>query len=103
MTPANAADHTTAEKLTFPVLTDEGLKVAKTYGLVFVLDETVRPIYEQFGIDLPAANGNTSFELPIPATYVIDRSGKITWAYRDLDYRARAEPADILEALKKLD
>ena len=34
------------------------------------LAEELRLLYERFGIDLPTDNGDDSFELPIPATYV---------------------------------
>ena len=84
------------------MLSDPGNKVARSYGLVFTLPEYVRPVYEQFGIDLPAANGDDSFELPVPATYVLDKEGVIRWAHLDLDYRTRAEPRDILRALDKV-
>jgi peroxiredoxin len=91
-----------AKELPFPVLSDPGNAVARGYGLVFTLPEYVRPVYEKFGIDLPAANGDESFELPVPATYVIDAAGIIRWAHVDLDYRTRAEPADLLEAVRAL-
>ena len=53
-------------------------------------------------IDLPAANGDTSYELPVPATYVIDVDGIIRAAYIDKDYTKRMEPQDILAALKAI-
>ena len=102
MTPENTEDLRKAAELTFPVLSDPGNAVARQYGLVFTLAEEVRPIYETFGIDVPAANGEASFELPVPATYVIDKDGTIRWAHVDLDYRTRAEPRDILAALRAL-
>ena len=69
----------TAEKLslTFEVLSDVGNKVARDFGIVFTLPETLRDIYKGFGIDLPASNGDQTFELPVPATYIIDRQGII--------------------------
>jgi len=94
----------TAEKLdlTFEVLSDEGNMVARDFGLVFTLPAEMRSIYQDFGIDLPAANGDESFELPVPATYVIDRSGIIRLAFVDIDYTKRLDPEEILAALKKL-
>ena len=91
-----------ASKLTFPVLSDPGNAVAREYGLVFTLPEYVRPVYEKFGIDLPRDNGDDSFQLPVPATYVIDKQGVIRWAHVNLDYRTRAEPADVVAALEAL-
>ena len=67
----------TAQSLTFPVLSDPGNEVARRYGLVFTLPESLRPLYAQFGIDIPTSNGDDTFELPVPATYVIDESGTI--------------------------
>ncbi|MEM9656723.1 MAG: peroxiredoxin-like family protein [Planctomycetota bacterium] len=95
----------TAEKneLEFAVLSDVGNRAAREYGLVFTLPEALRPIYADFGIDLPAHNGDDSFELPAPATYVIDRHGKIRYAFVNADYRRRAEPSDIVASLASLE
>ena len=94
----------TAEKLdlTFEVLSDVGNRVAREFGLVFTLPEEMRSIYQDFGIDLPGANGDESFELPMPATYVIDKSGIVRLAFVDIDYTRRLDPDDIIESLKKL-
>ena len=92
----------TAEKnaLAFEVLSDVGNKVARDFGLVFSLAEELRPIYASFGIDIPAYNGDDTFELPMPATYVIDTDGTILHAFVDADYTSRLEPAEIVEILK---
>lgn len=89
-------------QLEFEVLSDEGNLVARDYGLVMVVDEAIRPHYQQWGIDIPAANGDATFELPVPATYVIDQDGVIRAAHVDKDYTRRMEPADIVAALKAL-
>ncbi|MEO1009414.1 MAG: peroxiredoxin-like family protein [Planctomycetota bacterium] len=93
----------TAEKneLGFQVLSDPGNAVARAYGVVFELTEGVHANYEQaFG--LHAHNGDESGELPLAATYVIDRDGAIRWAFLDADYRNRAEPQDVVDALGSL-
>lgn len=94
----------TAEKneLEFEVLSDVGNQVAREYGLVFSLHEELRPIYNQFGINVPEHNGDDTYELPVPATYVIDQNGTVAYAFVNSDYRQRAEPAEILEALRTL-
>lgn len=102
MVPQGSEDMKTAAQLTFPVLSDPGNVVARSYGLVFALPEALRTVYVKFGIDLPAANGDDSFELPVPATYVIDTDGTIRWAHVDLDYRRRAEPRDVVAVLATL-
>lgn len=87
----------TAEKndLAFAVLSDTGSSTAKAYGIAFDLAEELRPIYTKFGQALPDRNGDDSWVLPLPATYVIDRDGIIAFAYVDVDYRNRLEPATI--------
>jgi peroxiredoxin len=96
-------DHTlsTADKnkLDFDVLSDHGNAVAKQFGLEFVVPEHLRPIYASFGLDLPAVNGDASFTLPLPATYVVAANGKVIYQFSDTDYVRRAEPADVLKAL----
>ncbi|MGC8514105.1 MAG: peroxiredoxin-like family protein [Acidimicrobiales bacterium] len=94
----------TAEKLdlAFPVLSDAGNQVAESFGLVFTLPEALREVYSGFGIDLPAANGDDRFSLPIPATYVLRADGTVAWRFADADYTKRAEPDDVLAALAAL-
>jgi len=94
----------TAEKhaLAFTVLSDQGNRVARDFGIVFTLPEALRPIYAKFGIDLSAWNGDDSFELPVPATYVIDRNGVILDGFVNTDYMQRMEPERILGILNRL-
>jgi len=94
----------TAEKneLSFPVLSDAGNKVAKEFGLVFTLSEQLRPLYESFNIDLPATNGDKSFELPIPATFIIDSDGVVKGAFVNADYKQRMNLSDIINVLKEI-
>jgi len=94
----------TAEKneLKFAVLSDVGNKVARLFGLVFTLPDALKPIYKQIGADLPAYNGEESWELPIPGTFVIARDGTIRLAYIDADYTHRLEPAAIIDCLHEI-
>ena len=100
--PDKSVDQVSNSKLTFEVLSDVGNKLAKQCGLVFTLPEALRPIYESWEIDIPDHNGDNSFELPIPATYIIDTNGKIRYAFADMDYTKRLEPNIIIEQLKSL-
>jgi len=94
----------TAEKydLQFDVLSDAGNTVARSYGLEMEGDETLRPLYLEWGLDIPQANGDDSWVLPVPATYVIDREGTVRAAHIDKDYTSRMEPEAIIEALRML-
>ena len=88
-------------QIEFPVLSDAGNQVARTYGLVQQLSG--RMLTEiQSRLNLRDYNGDSSFELPLPATYVIDPGGVIRYAFVDPDYRRRAEPTAVLAALKEL-
>ncbi len=98
------ASYSTEDKLalTFPVLSDVGNFVARKYGIVFVLPERLRTIYNKLGIDIPEANGDDSFELPVPATYVIDTDGKVKLAFIDADYTQRLDPETVISVLTKI-
>jgi len=85
-------------ELSFEVLTDNDNAVAKTYGVVFQLTDEVKDYYEN-GFGLSAYNGNDKGELPLAATYVSGTDGIITYAFLDADYRNRAEPIEVLNAL----
>lgn len=93
---------TTAEKnaVTYPVLTDPRNSLAEALGIVFDLPPELAKLYEMFGNNLPEANGEAGWRLPIPATYVVGADGHIVFAHVSRDYRTRAEPADAIAALK---
>ncbi len=92
----------TAEKnsVSFDILSDDGNKVARQFGLVFELPAVLRPLYENFGIDLPASNGDESFTLPVPATYVVGPNRVVLECYVDMDYSTRMDPEAVLTALQ---
>lgn len=92
----------TAQKndLEFDVLSDLSNKVAEQFGLLFTLDERIQALYTQFGIDFEHYYGDKSFKLPLPATYVINQKGVITYAFLSEDYTLRAEPIDVMTALE---
>ncbi|HEC11818.1 MAG TPA: AhpC/TSA family protein [Acidiferrobacteraceae bacterium] len=96
---------TTVEKhqLQFEVLSDVGNQVARQYGIVMDVPAAMRPLYLQWGLDVPQANGDDTWELPIPATYVINSDGRITMAYVNKNYTERLEPSEIITILQSLD
>ena len=93
----------TSEKhnLQFEVLSDIGNEVAKKYGIVFQLTDEVAEMYNN-AFELNNHNGDNSNELPLAATYVINKNGVIVYAFLDADYRNRAEPSKITEFLKHM-
>ena len=80
----------------YDILYDKGNEVAKQFGIAFALPEPLRPIHEAFGMDIPAHNGDNTFELPLAATYVIDKKGEITYAYVNANWMERAEPEEFI-------
>lgn len=96
------ASLTTKEKneLDFEVLSDMHNVIAKSYGLVFSLADELKPIYSKFGIDIPGSNDEDSYELPMPATYVINKNKEIMYSFIDEDYTKRSEPQTILDIIR---
>ncbi len=99
-TPDNSLSVLEKNDLTFEVLSDLGNQVAHQFGLVFTVPERLRPIYQGLGIDLPVTNGDNTFQLPIPATYVVNRDGVILHAFVNADYTQRQDPKEIIMILK---
>ena len=91
-----------ANELTFEVLSDVGNHAARRFGLVYALPDELRAALRSNNKALPGINGDESWELPLPATYVIARDGRIALAYIEVDYRKRLEPEAILDALRSL-
>jgi peroxiredoxin len=87
-------------RLRFPLLSDAGNQVARQFGLVYRVPDEQEAIYRRAFINLPLTNGDESWELPIPAAYMVDRDGTVLFAYANEDYAERAEPGKILERLK---
>jgi peroxiredoxin len=99
-TPDHSLSTAAKHALAFDVLSDQGNGVARQFGLEFALPEELRQLYVNFGIDLPARNGDDSFTLPMPATYVVGADGNVIYRFVDADYTKRAEPSDLLKALQ---
>jgi len=102
LTPALNKTVIEKNKLGFDILSDPGNAYAAELGLRFALPADLKAIYQGFGIDLPASNGDDSWTLPMPARFVIDRSGVVRGADVDPDYTVRPEPADTLALVRSL-
>ena len=95
---------TEKNKLTFPVLSDLGNKVARQFGIVFQVGQELREFSKNvFKNDLALRNGDQSYELPVPATFVIDKPGTVRFAHADVDYMlGRVEPEVVVATLQKI-
>lgn len=89
-------------KIGFPILSDADVSAAKAFGLAFKVDDATVTKYKGFGIDLEKASGQPHHALPIPAVYIVDKTGQIVFAHSNPDYRQRLDAKTIVEELKKV-
>lgn len=89
-------------KVTLPILSDKGGKIARQFGVRWHVPEMLQTLHLQCGIDLPNLHGEDSWTLPIPARFVIDPKGVIAYSEVDPDQTHRSNPSDILPILDKL-
>jgi peroxiredoxin len=87
-------------KLRFPLLSDAGNNLARQFGLTYRVPDEQQAVYRRAFVNLPFVNGDKSWELPIPATYIIDRDGNVLYASANEDYAERPEPEDIVNFLQ---
>ncbi|HEY1660197.1 MAG TPA: peroxiredoxin-like family protein [Candidatus Sulfotelmatobacter sp.] len=87
-------------KLRFALLSDASNEISRQFHLTYRVSEEQQILYQRTFVNLPFINGNASWELPIPATYIVDRNSTILYASANEDYTERPEPADIITALR---
>jgi len=86
-------------KLRFPLLSDTGNSVAHQFGVAYKVPYYQQALYKRVFINLPHTNGDESWELPIPAIFILGRDGMVLYASANEDYTERPEPAEILQIL----
>jgi peroxiredoxin len=101
-TPDHSLSTVEKKELTFSVLSDVGNEVARAYRIVFTLEENIRSLYSTLGSDLPTFNGDMSWELPMPATFLVAQDGTVRRAFVAEDYTRFLEPAELLDTLSTL-
>ena len=84
----------------FPILYDEGGKMAAAYQVAFKVDEKTVNRYKMAGIDLLKNNNQKEAILPVPAVYIINSEGTVTYRYFDENYKKRVSVAEILKNIK---
>lgn len=84
-------------RLAFPQLADHRNALARQFGLVYSVPENQRQMYSRAFVNLPFINGDDTWELPVPATYVVGRDARILYALADPDYTVRPEPREVLQ------
>ncbi len=99
-TRENAAAIADKTNVGFDILCDPGNRYAEQLGLAFALPDRLREVYDGFGINLPKFNGDSSWTLPVPARFVVDRDGVVRYSEADADYTVRPEPEETVAALQ---
>ncbi|MFP5249848.1 MAG: peroxiredoxin-like family protein [Acidobacteriota bacterium] len=84
--------------LPFPVLSDPGCKVAEAFRLAYSVPEYLREYYRSILVNIPFINGDPSWRLPLPGTFVLAQDGKVLYAEAHADFRVRPEPEEALRA-----
>ncbi len=100
--PEELAKTLDKQHLTYQLLSDSDVALARAFGLVFLVDDPTLEKYRGFGIDLEQASGRTHHLLPVPAVYVVDQQGIIRFAHWDADYKARLAPEVLLAEARKV-
>lgn len=100
--PDQSMSYLEKQRIPFHVLSDPGNLVARKFGIVVHLVEALQEVYRGFDFDLVHKNGDLNWNLPIPATYLVNRNGIIEYAYVNPDYTQRMEPAEIIRELRLL-
>jgi peroxiredoxin len=87
-------------RLRFRLLTDAGNKIARQFGLTYRVPPAQEAVYRRAFVNLPFTNGDESWELPIPATYILDRDGTVIYVSANEDYTERPEPSEIVSLIQ---
>jgi peroxiredoxin len=90
----------TQHRLPFPLLRDEGAAVAAEFGAAYSVPAAMQGYYRSILVNIPFINGEQSWRLPIPATFVVAQNGVVRWSQGHADFRVRPEPSDVLKALQ---
>jgi len=88
-------------KLCFSLLSDSGNKVARQFGLTHHVNDEQQAVYRHAFVNLPFANGDETWELPIPATYILEPDRTVLYASANEDYTERPEPDEIVDILER--
>lgn len=86
-------------KASFPIISDDAMGIMKMYKVNFAVDEATQVNYKKYGIDFSKANGSNGANLPVPATYIVGKNGRIKYVFFNPDYKVRSSVQDLLNHL----
>ena len=100
--PAELVKSLEAKGLGYTLYSDSTLTAARSFGIVFQLDDAEVVRYASFWIDLEAASGESHHQLPVPSVFLVEAGGTIRWVYSNPDYKVRPDNAKLLEAAREI-
>ncbi len=101
-TPRQNAFTADRHSLSFPLLSDPSCDYAETLGLSYTVPEPTRAYYRSMLVNIPFLNGDYTWRLPLPATYVLNSAGTVLYSEGYADHRLRPEPARAVAVLEDL-
>jgi peroxiredoxin len=87
--------------LDYEIFYDKNNTIAKEFGITYTLTDEVIEVYDKLKIDILEANRNNTYDLPLPATYIVNTNYEIIYSFVDVNYRKRCEPKTITDTIKK--
>lgn len=99
--PEKLAESVTQQDLTYTLLSDSSMTAARGFGIAFQVDAATVAQYQDYGIDLEDASGETHHLLPVPAVFIVGVDGRVKFVYANPDYKVRLPVDDLLEAAKR--
>ncbi|MDT8323638.1 MAG: peroxiredoxin-like family protein [Bacteroidota bacterium] len=99
-TPENLEASVGKHELSYTLLSDSRMEAARRFGVAFQLDDAMMAQYREYGLDLEAASGETHHMLPVPAVFIVNTDGRITFSYANPDYKVRLDPSVLLAAAR---
>ena len=92
---------TTKDHLNYLLVSDPQAEAMKNFGVAYRVDDATIANYKKFNVDLERSSGQTHHILPVPAVFIINRTGEIVFVHADPDYKVRMKGAEVLAAAAK--
>ena len=96
--------HTVLEEFSddYQVICDCDNQIAESFGIVYELKAEEKKLFTEWGLSLPEVNQSEKWELPLPATYIINPDHRIRFQFVDVDFRTRLAPEEIVSNLRQM-
>ena len=88
------------ETLDYTLFSDSTFAATEALGLAFRLDAKTIKTYNGYGIPLYSPPGATEKVLPVPAVFLTDREGRLTFTHTNPDYTKRLSTKALLDAAR---